>query len=74
MNAAALASGDQNIAPNEGDLSVCFGCGEVLTFDARLRLQRISPAVLAKFHPEEAAQLRQTQSRVRAFLAAKPVA
>jgi len=50
---------------------VCFGCGEALTFDRRLRLQRISAAELAALHPDEAAELRQTQHAVRSFLEAK---
>jgi len=59
--------------PKPADLTVCFGCGEALTFDRRLRLQRISAAELAALHPDEAAELRKTQHAVRAFLAHQEV-
>lgn len=55
--------------PKRFDLTVCFGCGEVLQFDRRLRLQRITANELAALTPDEAADLRQTQTAIREFLA-----
>lgn len=55
--------------PTVGDLALCFGCGEVLQFGRRLRLQRITAAEITALDPETAADLRQTQTLVRAFLA-----
>lgn len=54
--------------PSAGDLTVCFGCGESLQFDDRLRLKRISATELAALDPEEAADLNKTQAVIRAFL------
>ncbi len=54
--------------PKPDDLTVCMGCGEVLTFGPRLTLHKITAAELAALTPEEAADLEQTQTIVRAFL------
>lgn len=55
--------------PCPGDLSVCFGCGEALQFDRRLRLTTITAAELAALHPEEREKLTATQGHIRRFLA-----
>jgi len=48
---------------------VCFGCGETLRFDGKLRLRKMTLAELAALAPEEAADLQQTQQAIRKFLA-----
>jgi hypothetical protein len=53
---------------SEGDMSVCFGCGEVMQFDADFRLQKMSAAEIAALTPEEAADLKKTQEMIRAHL------
>lgn len=55
--------------PNPGDFGICFGCGETLVFDRRLRLRKITAAEVSALDPDEAAELRQTQQAIRAFLA-----
>jgi hypothetical protein len=55
--------------PIPGDVTVCIGCGEVLTFDRRLRLKKATLAQLGDLEPDLAAELRNTQRRVRQSLA-----
>ena len=55
--------------PKEADVTVCFGCGELLQFDAELRLLRLPARELASLEPAVKAELRRTQKAVRAFLA-----
>ena len=57
--------------PKPGDLSVCFGCGEVLQFTKRLRVAKMTAAELAALREDEAAPLRATQALIRRFLAAQ---
>ena len=52
----------------EGDMSVCFGCTEVMQFDADMRLKKMTAAEIATLSPDEAADLRQTQDAIRAYL------
>jgi hypothetical protein len=68
-DAASVLQQGEIPQPQPGDFSVCFGCGEVLTYDRRLRLQRVAASTLAAMEPEEAANLRETQEAVRSFLA-----
>jgi hypothetical protein len=70
MDAAAVLDGPPP-QPSEGDLSVCFGCGETLRFDGKLRLRKMTLAEMAALAPEEAADLQQTQQAVRKFLASE---
>ena len=70
MNAASTMSGPAPL-PNPGDFGVCFGCGEALQYDRRLRLVKISAAQIAALDPDERAELQQVQNAVRSFLAAK---
>lgn len=42
-NPLTAATGvDTDAKPEEGDISICFGCGEILTFNADLTLSKIS--------------------------------
>lgn len=68
LNAAGVVDGTAPL-PRPDDLTICFGCGEALTFDRGLRLRAIRASELAGLTPEEAADLRRVQSAVRAFLA-----
>lgn len=50
--------------PREGDMTVCIGCGAVLQFNARLRLEAMTAAELSALDPEEAADLDRTRRAV----------
>ena len=53
----------------EGDMAVCFGCAEVMQFDADMRLIKMTAAeIAAALSPEEAADLIETQDAIRAYL------
>jgi hypothetical protein len=67
LNAVSTLEGP--VPPSEGDLTVCFGCGEALRFDAELLLRKITAAELAALDPEEAAVFCETQTKVRRFIA-----
>jgi hypothetical protein len=69
LDAASTLAAAHAPQPQPDDLVVCFGCGEALKFDRRLRLVRVSAAELAALEPDVAAEFMQTQSVVRAFLA-----
>ncbi len=51
MDRASALEGDAR--PREGDLSVCFGCGAVLTFDASLRHKPVTTPELAALQRED---------------------
>jgi hypothetical protein len=68
LDAASVLQGEVPL-PEPDDLTVCFGCGEALQFDAKLRLRKMTAAELAALAPDEAAELRQTQQAIRKFLA-----
>jgi hypothetical protein len=70
LNAASRLSGPVP-KPVPGDMTICFGCGEALQFDRRLRLTKITAAEIAALDPDERAELQQTQAAVRSFLAAE---
>lgn len=57
--------------PRAGDASVCFACGEVMRFDRRNRVRRMSAREIATLSPDLAAALHATQAVVRRFLAAQ---
>jgi hypothetical protein len=57
--------------PRRGDLTACFGCGEALKYDRRLRLVKISAAELVALAPDERSALQEVQNAVRSFLAAE---
>jgi hypothetical protein len=65
---AASAMRGPTPMPKPGDLSVCFGCGEALQFDRRLRLAKITAAELAALGRREAAEFHRVQREVRRFL------
>jgi hypothetical protein len=50
-------------------MTVCFGCGEALQYDRRLRPVKISAAQIAALDPDERAELQKVQDAVRTFLA-----
>jgi hypothetical protein len=64
---AATSIGKAQAMPKPGDLSVCFGCGEVLQFDQHLRQHQLTARELVRLDPDEAALLRRLQSTVRLF-------
>lgn len=68
LNAASVPGRRRPPEPVEGDLSVCLGCGEVLMFDARQRLNKTTAAILAGLDPNEIAELRIVQRAVRSVL------
>jgi hypothetical protein len=57
--------------PRRGDLTVCFGCGEALQYDRRLRLVKIGAAQISALDPDEHAALQQMQNAIRSFLEAE---
>ena len=69
LNAAGRLGEDAPPMPTPGDMMVCFGCGEIAAFDARLRLRRMTAVEIAGLDPEETADLRRTQTTIRDFLA-----
>lgn len=66
VDAASVVEGNTP-KPRKGDMAVCFDCGEVAQFDRKLRLVKIPASLLAELNPEEAADLKRTQSSIRAF-------
>jgi hypothetical protein len=53
-------------------MTVCIGCGEILEFDRKMRLKKITLARLIGLEAEYGAKLRETQRHVRRFLAENP--
>jgi hypothetical protein len=65
---AASTINEETPIPKPRDLTVCFGCGEVLQFDTRLHLEKISAIELAELEPQEADSLKRVQSLIRLYL------
>jgi hypothetical protein len=70
LDAASRMEGPQPL-PKPDDLTVCIGCGEVLAFDGRLHLRKVSATELATVARSVQAELRRTQRVIRAFLASE---
>jgi hypothetical protein len=51
--------------PAPGDLSLCWACGEVLTFDGELRQRRCPESQLGELDPETRAWVREAQVAIR---------
>ena len=65
---------DGEIVPKEGDGSVCINCGEILMFNADLKLELITNERLEEFEKESPAQFKMAtmiSSIIRAKYAAK---
>lgn len=43
---------DTDAKPENGDISICFGCGEILTFNDDLTLSKISEKMLTEIQSE----------------------
>jgi hypothetical protein len=67
LNACSTLGEDR--PPNPGDLSVCMGCGQVVRFGPKLKLQRVPASVIAALLPDERAELQEVLDKVRGFIA-----
>ena len=70
--ASAVESGAK---PSEGDLSICFGCGAALQFDAGLRHRLVTLSelqALAREDPDTLKQLDAARQQVVRLRAAVP--
>ena len=70
IDAATTLDGEPP-AVSPGDLTVCFGCGEALTFDATLHLTKITARARATLSRAEQRDLRNIQTAIRKFLASE---
>jgi hypothetical protein len=67
IDSASTLEGEPPLA-TPGDMSLCFYCAEVAQFGADFKLKKMSTREIAMLSPEEAADLKQTQDALRAFL------
>jgi hypothetical protein len=65
IDACTHASGDETIAPSEGDVSVCFSCTEYLKYGKNLSLEKISEEELARMDSEIRGQLALIRYNIR---------
>lgn len=65
MDAASCLE-DETARPNEGDLTVCLNCGQVLVFDHEIEPTLPTPTDLAKLDRETKRQLFRTSMAVMA--------
>ena len=56
------------LVPKEGDITICFYCGEIMEFDADLKLQIIKDFSLTQLNAEELAALKKVKSFIKAKL------
>lgn len=54
--------------PEPNDLTVCFGCGEILEFTHNLHLRKTTASTIASLPSDLALKLRMTQLAIRQFL------
>ncbi len=74
LDAAAPTKGNTRDVPVPGDISLCFGCGEVLWFDAQMKHQVLPAERLAAFDDDFREFLRVGQEQIRALQARRAVA
>lgn len=58
---------DHNHPPRPGDLTVCFGCGHLLTFTDDMALRELPREELAELPTEKRNLLERTQRAVRMY-------
>lgn len=66
MDRASAVDGDHK--PSEGDLSLCFGCGAALQFDATLRHRLLTLSDLQALAREDPDMLRQLEAARREIM------
>lgn len=49
----AAPVGDDAGAPDPGDTSICFGCGEILIFDEQLTLRAMTRLEMRRLHVDD---------------------
>lgn len=64
---ASGASGNDEGAPGEGDLSVCIYCATILVFDANMTLRLLPQAELETLPEETLIELHKMQTAIRSF-------
>jgi hypothetical protein len=65
-NAATNINDKQTNPPSCGDISVCLKCGEILQFDAQLKLQPASLTNLLQISKEDGIRVARAQRIIRA--------
>lgn len=65
MMDACSSVGGEEVAPHKDDISVCFNCGELLTFTDDLRLVKANPLLLMGLDPESEEALIKIVSLIR---------
>jgi hypothetical protein len=68
-DAATAVNEAETRAPEPGDFSVCFGCGEINKFDDHMALIKVSATTLATADEDVRDELFLAQTSVRLFLA-----
>lgn len=58
------ANGEDNVAPEPGNLTVCIHCAAILEFDAGLKLLPLSPDEIAGLPARERAELFRVQAAI----------
>lgn len=66
LDAASPMPGNRRPTPQPGDITLCFGCGEVLWFDAQMKHVRFPPERVATLDRETLAIVRAGQEAIRA--------
>ncbi len=65
LDACSMAPGNDREAPSPGDISLCFGCGEVLYFDLSMHHQLFPRVRLDGLEPELLHIIRVGQEAIR---------
>ena len=68
LDGSSHIHGESTTAPEEGDLSVCLNCGQVLTYEANQTMRKITVRELAAFmkeNPEGWALIEKAQMFIR---------
>lgn len=62
---ASVGLHDPTIVPKEGDISLCGHCGELLLYNADLKLEQAPMSILRELDPETCGDILVAQSIIR---------